>query len=82
MTFVRPLLSIATWASVVTATIFQLSVFDGESSLNGQTVNAAGGVFYAGLSQPGTFCPPSVQCPGGTSTLFAGLDSLWVNIPS
>lgn len=81
MTFVRLLVSIATLANVVTATIFSLTVFDGESHLNGQIVNAAGGVFYLGLSQPGTFCPPSTDCPGGNSTLFGGLDSLWVHNP-
>jgi hypothetical protein len=78
MTFVRPLISIATLASVATATVFSLTVFDGQSHLNGQVVNAAGGVFYIGLSEPGTFCPPSTNCPGGKSTLFGGLDSLWV----
>jgi hypothetical protein len=81
MTFVRPLISIATLASVATATVFSLTVFDGQSHLNGQVVNAAGGVFYIGLSEPGTFCPPSTNCPGGKSTLFGGLDSLWVYNP-
>lgn len=78
MTFIRPLLSIAACASFAAGSLFQLIVFDGESPLNGQMINAAGGAFYLGLSQPSTFCPPSTQCPAGTSTVFAGMNSLWV----
>jgi hypothetical protein len=78
MTFLRPLLPIATWASVVAASIFQITIFDTNSTLNGQAVNAAGGAFYLGLSEPGSYCPSGTQCPEVTTTLFAGLDALWV----
>jgi hypothetical protein len=80
MTFVRSLLSIAACANIVAATIFQTAIFvaDEDSPLNGQVVNAAGSAFYVGLSKPATYCPAPTQCPGGTTTLFAGMDSLWV----
>ncbi|PSS18556.1 hypothetical protein M430DRAFT_42224 [Amorphotheca resinae ATCC 22711] len=71
MTFLRPLLPIATYVSLAAAGIFQLSIFDIESPLNGQIVNAAGEAFYAGLSSPASYCPHQgasecpVEVPGG-----------------
>lgn len=83
MAFVQSLLSIVSLASVVAGTVFQTSVFtaDADSPFNGQVVNAAGGAFYLGLPKPGTFCPDPTQCPGGTTTLFAGMNALWVEVP-
>jgi hypothetical protein len=79
MTFLRSILPIATWAGVVAASIFQLTIFDTDSTLNGQAVNAAGGAFYLGLSEPSSYCPSgTTQCPEVTTTLFAGMDALWV----
>lgn len=77
MTLLRPLLSVTSLAGVVAA-VFQTTIFDAESPLNGQVLNAAGGGFHLGLSKPSSFCPPATQCPGGTTTLFAGVNALWV----
>lgn len=77
MTLLRPFLSIASWATVV-AGVFQTTIFDAESPLNGQVLNAAGGGFHLGLSKPGSFCPHPTDCPGGATTLFASMNALWV----
>jgi hypothetical protein len=83
MTFLRPLLPIAIYVSLAAAGIFQLSIFDIESPLNGQIVNAAGEAFYAGLSGPASYRPQqgASDCPVGNTTLLAGMDALWVYLP-
>lgn len=53
------------------------------STLDGQTINAAGSAFYLGLANPGFFCPddPGVICPNTTQTLIVGMTAMWVEVP-
>jgi hypothetical protein len=82
MILARSFLLIAALVNHGAATVFQTAIFtaDAASHFNGQVLNAAGGAFYLGLSKPGSFCPDPTQCPGGTTTLFAGMNALWVHI--
>jgi hypothetical protein len=75
---------VALWLTLATAQSgpgqFTLTVYQPDSPLDGQVVNAADEAFYLGGS-PGTYCPvtESVLCPAGNQTIFAGMSALSVS---
>lgn len=70
-------LLLATLATLASAdpNVFTATISQPGGPLNGQTINAAGGVFYTGLDGPSTYCPPEQEpnCPPVTGTVFPNL---------
>lgn len=76
-------LLLATFGTIASAnstfdTVFTVTISQPNGPLNGKTVNAAGGLFYTGLSGPSVFCPEDPSCPAVTGTVFPdiGLSAL------
>ncbi|KAG9231189.1 hypothetical protein BJ875DRAFT_506817 [Amylocarpus encephaloides] len=72
-----------TFTTFAWAELFTLTASQPSGPLDGKPVNAAGGAIYIGLEQPATYCPAQVEpnCPVVKGTTFAGLTSLYVEVP-
>jgi len=62
---------------------FTLTVYQPNSPLDGQVVNAAAEALYLGLKGPSSYCPVVDQalCPAGNETIFAGMSAMFVEVP-
>jgi len=78
------LLSLLTFAATSAAQLITFAASLPGSPLDGQVINAAGNLFYLGLSSPATYCPSTVvaNCPPVTGTVAsADLTALFVEVP-
>jgi len=66
----------------LTTALFTLNASLPGSALDNQPINAAGEAFWVG-GEAATYCPTEVDpyCPNVTGTIFAGMDTLFVEVP-